>query len=83
MLLRVAGLKENDSAKKQAENELSEQDGLVKTNSARRMLKWLAEAVGRGLELTAANEIPKNVNNLLDLVLQAMGRQYIEVGLDA
>jgi hypothetical protein len=83
MLLRVAGLKETDSAKKQAENELSDQDGLVSTESTRRMLRWLAEAVGRGLELSPANEIPKNVNALLDLVLQAMGHQYIEVGLDA
>ena len=83
MLLRVAGLKETDSAKKQAESELSEADGLVATNSTRRMLRWLAEAVGRGLELSAANEVPKNVNGLLDIVLQSMGRQYIEVALDA
>ena len=83
MLLRVAGLKETDSARKQAESELSEADGRVSTENSRRMLRWLAEAVGRGLELSGGNETPKNVLALLELLVQNMGHQYIEVSLDA
>ena len=83
MLLRLAGLKDNDTAKKQAEMELSEQDGLLSTSNAKRMLRWLAEAVGRGLELSGGNETPKDVSALLDLLLLHMGELYIETSLDA
>lgn len=83
MLLRLAGLKDIDSAKKQNEIEFTEQDGLLSTSNAKRMLKWLAEAVGRGLELSGGNETPKDVSALLDLLLTHMGELYIETALDA
>ena len=83
MLLRVAGLKDTDSAKTQMEIDLSDEDGLLRTENAKRMLRWLAEAVGRGLELSGGAETPKDVSALLDLLLMNMGQLYIEVGLDA
>ncbi|MCJ1352339.1 MAG: Exocyst complex component 5 [Icmadophila ericetorum] len=83
MLLRLAGLKDIDSAKKQNEIEFTEQDGMLSTSNAKRMLKWLAEAVGRGLELSGGNETPKDVSALLDLLLTHMGELYIETALDA
>jgi hypothetical protein len=83
MLLRVAGLKDAESAKKEMETEFSEQDGLLSAVNAKRMLKWLAEAVGRGLELSGGNETPKDVSALLDLLLMHMGELYIEAALDA
>ena len=83
MLMRVAGLKNSDSARKQMETEVKEQDGILDISTARRMLKWLAEAVGRGLELSGGNETPKDVSALLDLVLTHMGTLYVEVSLDA
>jgi len=83
MLLRVAGLKDDDNAKRQMEMELSEQDGLSSTVNAKRMLRWLAEAVGRGLELSGGNETPRDVSALLDLLLMHMGELYIETALDA
>ncbi|MCJ1419203.1 Exocyst complex component 5 [Xylographa parallela] len=83
MLLRVAGLKDTDSAKRQMDMEFSEQDGLLSTINAKRMLKWLAEAVGRGLELSGGNETPKDVSALLDLLLTHMGELYIDTALDA
>ena len=83
MLLRVAGLKDTDSAKRQMEMEFNEQDGLLSTINAKRMLRWLAEAVGRGLELSGGNETPKDVSALLDLLLLHMGDMYIETALDA
>lgn len=83
MLLRVAGLKDVDSAKKQTDMDFSVEDGLLSTSNTKRMLRWLAEAVGRGLELSGGNETPKDVSALLDLLLTHMGELYVETALDA
>jgi exocyst complex component 5 len=81
MLLSVAGLKDADKA--QEEIELTEEDGRLSIPFAKRMLKWLAEGVGRGLELSGGSETPKDVAALLDMLLENMGANYIEVALDA
>ena len=83
MLLRVAGLKDSENAKTQTEIEVSEQDGVLSIDNAKRMLKWLAEAVGRSLELSGANETAKDVSALLDLLLINMGEIYLETALDS
>ena len=83
MLLRVAGLKDADSAKKQTEIEVTDQDGVLSIANAKRMLKWLAEAVGRDLELSGGSETPKDVSSLLNLLLTNMGEIYVETALDA
>ncbi|KAA6409885.1 MAG: exocyst complex component Sec10 [Lasallia pustulata] len=83
MLLRVAGLKDADSGKKQTEIEVTDQDGILSIANAKRMLKWLAEAVGRDLELSGGNETPKDVSSLLGLLLTNMGEIYVETALDA
>jgi hypothetical protein len=82
-LIRLAGLKDKDSAKRQEELDLNEQDGLLSTAYAKRMLRWLAEAVGRGLELSGGHETPKDVSVLLDLLLTHMGHLYVDTALDA
>ena len=66
-----------------AEFKLTEEDGLLNISHSKRMLKWLAEAVGRGLELSITNETPKDVSILLNLLLNVMSENYIEVSLDA
>ncbi|KAI9878429.1 MAG: Exocyst complex component 5 [Pleopsidium flavum] len=83
MLLRVAGLKDADSAKKQNEIEVTEQDGVLSLPNSKRMLKWLAEGVGRGLELSGGSETPRDVSALLNLLLANMGEIYVETALDA
>ncbi|KAF2831166.1 exocyst complex component Sec10 [Ophiobolus disseminans] len=80
-LLRIAGLKEDQQEKK--EIEVTDDDGRLSLATAKRMLKWLAEGVGRGLELSPGNETPKDVQNLLNLLLQQMGEIYLETALDA
>ena len=47
------------------------------------MLKWLAEAVGRGLELAGGHETPKDVRELLTLLISNLGEIYLETELDA
>lgn len=81
MLLSVAGLKDADKA--QEEIELTEEDGRLSIPFAKRMLKWLAEGVGRGLELNGGSETPKDVAALLDMLLENMGANYVESALDA
>lgn len=83
MLLRVAGLKDSDNAKTQTEIEVTEQDGVLSVDNAKRILKWLAEAVGRGLELSGGNETPKDVSALLRLLIENMGEIYLETALDS
>lgn len=83
MLLRLARLKDSESAKAQAEIEITDEDGVLDTANARRMLKWLAEAVGRGLELSVGNETAKEIHALLNLLLTNMAEIYIETTLDA
>ncbi|KAF2099894.1 exocyst complex component Sec10 [Rhizodiscina lignyota] len=82
MLLRVAGLKDADNEKK-AEIEVSEEDGALSLSNAKRMLKWLAEGVGRGLELSSSTDTPKDAQALLGLLLSSMGEIYVETALDA
>ena len=83
MLLRVAGLKDADSAKNNTEIEVTDQDGVLSLPNAKRMLKWLAEGVGRGLELGGGSETAKDVSALLNLLLANMGEIYVETALDA
>ncbi|KAK2759022.1 Exocyst complex component 5 [Arachnomyces sp. PD_36] len=84
MLLRVAGLKDTSGdAQKQPEIELTDEDGLLSVPFAKRMLKWLAEGVGRGLEFGVGNETPKDVSSLLNMLLSMMGEGYIETALEA
>ncbi|KAL8661072.1 MAG: hypothetical protein Q9202_005944 [Teloschistes flavicans] len=83
MLLRVAGLKDAENAKVQTEIEVSNDDGVLSTATAKRMLKWLAEAVGRCLELNGGNETAKDVSALLQILTGNMSEIYLETALDA
>ncbi|KAI9663688.1 MAG: Exocyst complex component 5 [Bathelium mastoideum] len=80
MLRRIAGIKESAT---ETQIDVTEEDGALSLPNAKRMLKWLAEGVGRGLELSAASEIPKDVAALLNLLLTNMGELYLETALDA
>lgn len=81
MLLQVAGLRESVDSPR--EIKLTEEDGLLNISYTKQILKWLAEAVGRGLELSVSNETPKDVSVLLNLLLSTIGENYMEVSLDA
>ena len=80
MLLRIAGLKDAD---KEKEIEVTEEDGQLSVAHAKRMLKWLAEGVGRSLELNGGNETPKDIQALLGVLLTQMGEIYLDSALSA
>ncbi|KAK3112167.1 Exocyst complex component 5 [Teratosphaeriaceae sp. CCFEE 6253] len=52
MLLRIAGLHERDASGTK-EIDVTDEDGQLSLPFTKRMLKWLAEGVGRGLELAS------------------------------
>ncbi|KAH6689151.1 exocyst complex component protein [Plectosphaerella plurivora] len=81
MMLRVAGVAANRDSK--TEIEVSEEDGQLSIQNAKRMIRWLAESVRRTLELGSPTETPKDVNVLLNLLLSIMGQVYVQTALDA
>ncbi|GES66864.1 exocyst complex component Sec10 [Aspergillus terreus] len=83
VLLQVAGVMDASDLTRLSEIKLNEEDGLPSIAHAKRMLKWLAEGVGRGLELSVSSEVPKDMMTLLGLLLSMLGEGYIEVCLDA
>jgi exocyst complex component 5 len=83
MLLRIAGLKDSDGSKGKTEIEVTEEDGQVSVAHAKRMIKWLAEGVGRSLELNSGNETPKDIQALLGVLLTQMGEIYLDSALSA
>ncbi|KAJ5587967.1 uncharacterized protein N7459_003732 [Penicillium hispanicum] len=82
-LLQVAKLGEIPETMRLTEIKLTDEDGQPNLSDAKRMLKWLAEAVGRGLELSVNTDTHKDVSALLTLVLITMGDGYVDVCLDA
>lgn len=80
MMLRIAGLKDGNAKN---EIEVSDEDGVLSIANAKRMIMWLAESVRRALELGSATETPKDVGILLALMLNSMGRVYVETALEA
>lgn len=81
-LLRVAGLgKEKDATA--GTDVVTDEDGQLSLPFTKRMLRWLAEAVGRSLELSTSLETPKEIRELLHLLLANVGEIYLETALDA
>lgn len=81
MMLKVAGVADTD--KNKGEIEVSEEEGVLSLENAKRMMKWLAESVRRTLELGSQHETPKDVSILLNLLMTNMGQVYVETALDA
>lgn len=87
VLTRLMGIGK-DSAKDDNQNRLSdiqvtEFDGQLSIDAAKRMLRWLAEAVGRSLELSPSTDTPKDVSALLTVLIEHMRKIYLETALDA
>ncbi|POS87572.1 exocyst complex component Sec10, partial [Erysiphe pulchra] len=83
MMLKVADLRDTESTKNKNEIEVSDKDGVLSINVAKRMLKWMAESVRRALELGNSNETSRDISVLLNILLTNIGQVYIETSLDA
>ena len=82
VLFGIAGISNTDG-RDNAEIEVAERDGALSVATAKRMMSWLAEAVGRGLELSGGLDTSRDIAALQRLLLANMGDIYLEAGLDA
>ena len=82
LLLHIADIGDADGRNK-SDIEVQEIDGALSVLVAKRLLGWLAEAVGRALELSAGIETPKEIAALLRLLLHHLGEVYLETSLEA
>ncbi|PWW74402.1 exocyst complex component Sec10 [Tuber magnatum] len=84
-LSRIIGLDRTKSGKGGHLSDviLANSDGQLNVEFAKRMLKWLAEGVGRSLELSTPADTPKDVSALLNILIDHMRTTYLDTALDA
>lgn len=63
--------------------EVTREDGTLNLDYTKRMLKWLSEAVGRGLELSQTHDTSRDIRDMLTLLLSNLGEVYLETALDS
>ncbi|KAK9473534.1 exocyst complex component Sec10-like protein, partial [Dipodascopsis tothii] len=57
-------------------------DELLNIEDTKRVVKWFIEATVRVQELGTKVEIPKFCSDILELLIECLGRSYVEVALD-
>ncbi|PWN48937.1 exocyst complex component Sec10 [Violaceomyces palustris] len=62
---------------------MEERDGELSLDTAERMLRWHAEAIGRCVDLSNPSDVPKNTFTLLKTLTQAYIKNYVETALDS
>ena len=83
-LMKFSGLAANVEKKQEKANEdpIREEDGMLSVEIAETMLKWHAEAIGRCVELSSSNDVPKHTFALLRVLSAAIGNSYIETAIE-
>ncbi|KAI6105875.1 exocyst complex component Sec10-like protein [Pisolithus sp. B1] len=81
-IMRIGGMMTDRTYDKPVEEPLREEDGLLSIDTAEKMLKWHAEAVGRSVELSAQSDVPKNTFTLLRVLAEAIANSYLEVAIE-
>lgn len=85
-LSRIIGLDRRSGGNKDghlSDVVVSDADGLLNVEFSKRMLRWLAEAVGRSIDLSSAADTPKDVSALLNILIEHTRTLYLDVALDA
>ncbi|GLB33998.1 putative exocyst complex component Sec10 [Lyophyllum shimeji] len=80
-LMRFGGIN-TGSQDRAGEEPVREEDGLLSVDTAEKMLKWHAEAIGRCVELSPPNDVPKNTFALLRVLAEAIGNAYIGAAIE-
>ncbi|EIN11132.1 hypothetical protein PUNSTDRAFT_64692, partial [Punctularia strigosozonata HHB-11173 SS5] len=83
-LMRFGGINKGTPApaEKPEEDPAREEDGILSIDVAEQMLKWHAEAIGRCVELSSPNDVPKHTFSLFRVLTDALGVGYIEIALE-
>lgn len=98
-LSRIIGIDRKVGKEHLSDVVVTDSDGLLKVDFAKRILKWMAEAVGRNLEFSPAADTyvrspmstdtllmlpsPKDVNAQMNILIEHLRNMYLEVALDA
>ncbi|KAK9458527.1 exocyst complex component Sec10-like protein [Lipomyces oligophaga] len=62
--------------------EISDNDGLLNLNDAQKYIHWLDESVQRVIQLSSQIEIPQYAKDLLEVLIESLGINYLDVVLD-
>ncbi|KAI1786648.1 exocyst complex component Sec10 [Ganoderma leucocontextum] len=83
-LMRFGGLgaTTDKTQRELTEDPIREEDGILSVEVAEQMLKWHAEAIGRCVELSHTNDVPKHTFALLRVLAAAIGSSYVEIALE-
>lgn len=81
-LMRLGVINSDRGPDKAGEDPAREEDGILTVETAETMLKWHAEAIGRCVELSPANDVPKSTFALFRVLAEAIGTSYVEAALD-
>ncbi|PFH51373.1 hypothetical protein AMATHDRAFT_47094 [Amanita thiersii Skay4041] len=81
-LMRFGGMNRDRDQDRYSDEPVREEDGLMDVDVAENMLKWHAEAIGRCVELSPQNDVPKNSFALLKVLAETIGHAYIETAFE-
>ncbi|KAF8969479.1 exocyst complex protein [Flammula alnicola] len=81
-LMRFGVINPDRNADKSPEEPIREEDGVLSVDVAEKMLKWHAETIGRCVELSPPNDVPKNTSTLLRVLAEAIGNSYVDIALE-
>ncbi|KDR83919.1 hypothetical protein GALMADRAFT_236418 [Galerina marginata CBS 339.88] len=81
-LMRFGVINPDRITDKSNEEPIREEDGVLSVDVAEKMLKWHAEAIGRCVELSPPNDVPKNTSTLLRVLAEAIGTSYVDMALE-
>ncbi|KAF9247387.1 exocyst complex component Sec10-like protein [Melanogaster broomeanus] len=81
-IMRIGGMMSDRAHERVSEEPLREEDGILSVDTAEKMLRWHAEAVGRCVELSAQHDVPKCTFILLKVLAEAIANSYLEVAIE-
>ncbi|KXN89566.1 Exocyst complex component sec10 [Leucoagaricus sp. SymC.cos] len=81
-LMRFGGVTADRKSDQLAEDPVREEDALLSVDTAEKILKWHAEAIGRCVELSPPNDVPKNTFSLLRVLADAIATSYIDEAIE-
>ncbi|KAI0268316.1 exocyst complex component Sec10 [Gloeopeniophorella convolvens] len=82
-IMRFGGITTSDRYQEKApEEQTNEEDGVLSIDVAEIMLKWHAEAIGRCVELSPPNDVPKHTFALFRALAEVIAGGYIETALN-
>ncbi|KAF5363542.1 hypothetical protein D9756_000361 [Leucocoprinus leucothites] len=81
-LMRFGGMTADRKSDQLTEDPVREEDGFLSVDTAEKILKWHAEAMGRCVELSPSGDVPKHTFSLLRVLADAIAVSYIDEAIE-